>query len=222
MSPRTDVPNLRIAPAPRKPIPVTTWAATRDGSTGLPSPGASAPTKPKIDTTVNNAEPSATSRCVRMPAGCSWISRSKPMAAPNTAATSTRTAISSWWVTSGASTQSARSADHRLDRRGDPAYPVGGTSSQPSRTARVASSVRDATPKRSKSRADASRRSWRRCRARAPISSLLRPSATRRTTSCSRGVRWAAPAAAAGRAKARPPGGDPPDGVDQLGESARS
>ncbi len=65
----------------------------------------------------------------------------------------------------------------------------GGTSSQPSRTARIASSVRDATPRRSNSRAR-----WVStvfapiCRA-DPISSFVRPSATSRTTSCSRGER---------------------------------
>jgi hypothetical protein len=63
--PRTDGPYLRIAPAPRKPMPVTIWAATRDGSAALPS-GVG---KPTIESTVNSADPSATSRWVRIPAG---------------------------------------------------------------------------------------------------------------------------------------------------------
>ena len=64
--------------------------------------------------------------------------------------------------------------------------PRGGTSSQPSRTARVASSVRDAMPPARRAEPGASRRSWQPIPSAAPISSLLRPSATRRTTSCSR------------------------------------
>ena len=84
--PRTDGPYLMIAPAPRNPMPVTIWAATRDGSVAVPS----ADGNPTIDSTVNSADPSATSRWVRIPAGWSWISRSIPMTAPRTAAISSR------------------------------------------------------------------------------------------------------------------------------------
>ena len=38
VSPRTDVPYLMIAPAPRKPMPVTIWAATREVSVETPCP----------------------------------------------------------------------------------------------------------------------------------------------------------------------------------------
>ena len=37
VSPRTEKPCRMIAPAPRKPIPVTTWAAMRVGSNVRPS-----------------------------------------------------------------------------------------------------------------------------------------------------------------------------------------
>ena len=67
--PRIDVPYLRIAPAPRKPIPDTIWAATRDVSVGSEPFGAGGPLNAKIDSSVKIADPSATSRCVRMPAG---------------------------------------------------------------------------------------------------------------------------------------------------------
>ena len=84
--PRTDGPYLMIAPAPRNPMPVTICAATRDGSVAVPS----ADGNPTIDSTVNSADPSDTSRWVRIPAGWSWISRSIPMTAPRTAAISSR------------------------------------------------------------------------------------------------------------------------------------
>jgi hypothetical protein len=62
--PRIVNPSLRIAPAPRKPMPDTTCAAMRVGSVT-----ALGPPKPWTDRTVNAAEPSATSKCVRIPAG---------------------------------------------------------------------------------------------------------------------------------------------------------
>src|ERR687890_612928 len=77
--PRTDPPYLRIAPAPRKPIPDTIWAATRDGSVGIVPFGDGGVSKTKIETTVKAAEPSDTRRCVRIPAGWAWISRSSPI-----------------------------------------------------------------------------------------------------------------------------------------------
>src|SRR5438034_6526366 len=49
--PRMDVPDLRIAPAPRKPMPDTIWAAILVGSGGLPSPDGRTPTKPSIEGT---------------------------------------------------------------------------------------------------------------------------------------------------------------------------
>src|SRR5579862_2326026 len=89
VKPRTDRPSRRIAPAPRKPIPVTTCAATRVGSTREPKS-----LKPYAPTSVNRAAPSDTSRCVRTPASRSRISRSTPTAAPRPAATASRSSTS--------------------------------------------------------------------------------------------------------------------------------
>src|SRR4051812_46622119 len=71
-----------IAPAPRKPMPVTIWAAILVGSTCGPNSA-----KPYAETMVNSAEPTETTRCVRRPACRSRNSRSAPTAAPSTAAT---------------------------------------------------------------------------------------------------------------------------------------
>ena len=94
VSPRTEDPYLRIAPAPRNPIPETICAAIREGSVGA------AERKKKIPSTVNATEPSETRICVRIPAGWAWISRSNPIAAPSSAATSSRSEISSCSPTS--------------------------------------------------------------------------------------------------------------------------
>ena len=59
VSPRTLKPSLKITPAPRKPMPDTTWAAMR---VALLSPAAIP------DSATKAAEPVATSACVRMPA----------------------------------------------------------------------------------------------------------------------------------------------------------
>ena len=63
--PRIEAPSLMIAPAPRKPMPDTIWAATRDGSMAAVVVG----WKAKIDSSVKIADPRATRRCVRIPAG---------------------------------------------------------------------------------------------------------------------------------------------------------
>ncbi len=77
LSPRTPKPSLKITPAPRKPTPVTTCAATR---VGLPSPGSNCEkaTKP--------AAPSATKALVCMPARRWRHWRSMPMRAPSSSA----------------------------------------------------------------------------------------------------------------------------------------
>src|SRR5262249_8730992 len=76
-----------IAPAPRKPIPVTTWAAIRDGAKLiLGSLVARNSLKPYAETTVKSAAPRQTSMCVRKPASRSRSSRSKPIVPPSTAA----------------------------------------------------------------------------------------------------------------------------------------
>src|ERR671934_1696890 len=91
VSPRTDSPWRMIAPAPRKPIPVTICAAIRVGSARTTlDPEARNAWKPYAETIVKSAEPSETSRCVRRPASRSLISRSSPIAAPSAAASASR------------------------------------------------------------------------------------------------------------------------------------
>jgi hypothetical protein len=85
-----------IAPAPRKPIPVTIWAAMRVGSARTTlCPEVRKAWKPYAETIVNSAEPSDTSRCVRNPASRSRSSRSTPIAAPSAAASASRNKASS-------------------------------------------------------------------------------------------------------------------------------
>src|ERR671932_350188 len=87
-----------IAPAPRNPIPVTIWAAIRLGSARTTlSPEARKAWNPYAETTVKSAEPSDTSRCVRRPASRPRRSRSIPIAAPNAAASESRSAASPQW-----------------------------------------------------------------------------------------------------------------------------
>src|SRR5581483_1727732 len=95
VNPRTDSPSRMIAPAPRKPMPVTICAAIRVGSvrTTLP-PLVRKSWKPYAETIVKSAAPSETRRCVRTPASRSRISRSTPTAAPRPAARSRRTSAS--------------------------------------------------------------------------------------------------------------------------------
>src|SRR2546423_2782052 len=82
VSPRTRSFRRKMVPAPRKPMPVTICAATREGSVWL---------KPNAPTTVKRHDPSATMVTVRKPAARSWRSRSSPMIAPRTRATRRRT-----------------------------------------------------------------------------------------------------------------------------------
>src|SRR6266540_2482013 len=78
------MPSRMIAPAPRKPMPVTICAAIRVGSTPEKS------LKPYAPTIVNRQAPSETSRCVRTPASRSRSSRSTPTDAPSAAAIASR------------------------------------------------------------------------------------------------------------------------------------
>src|SRR5438132_4544672 len=96
VSPRIESPCRMIAPAPRKPIPVTICAAIRVGSvrTRLP-PWTRKSRKPYADAIVNSAEPSETSMCVRKPASRSRNSRSSPTAPPSAAARARRSSASS-------------------------------------------------------------------------------------------------------------------------------
>src|ERR1051326_7346870 len=89
--PRTVRPWRMIAPAPRKPMPVTICAAIRVGSARTTwSPLVRNSRNPYADTIVNSAEPRQTSRCVRKPASRSRSSRSKPIAPPSAAANASR------------------------------------------------------------------------------------------------------------------------------------
>src|SRR5437868_9032462 len=84
-----------IAPAPRKPMPVTICAAIRVGSARtIEPPFVRNSWKPNAETIVNSAEPSETSRWVRIPASRSRNSRSKPTAAPSPPATARRASAS--------------------------------------------------------------------------------------------------------------------------------
>src|SRR6188508_3299172 len=84
-----------IAPAPRKPIPVTICAAIRVGSKTIPSRWEKAQSDHAYaETRKNSAEPSETSRWVRSPASRSRSSRSRPIAPPSAAATNSLTATS--------------------------------------------------------------------------------------------------------------------------------
>ena len=63
VSPRTEAPIRRMAPAPKKPMPLTTWAAMRPGSfVGLPS-------ATRMETSMSRAEPRQRMIWVRRPAG---------------------------------------------------------------------------------------------------------------------------------------------------------
>src|SRR5689334_5077458 len=87
--PRTDSPWRMIAPAPRKPIPVTICAAIRVGSTRTPQSA-----NPYAETRVKSADPTHTSRWVRSPACRSRSSRSSPIRPPSAAATKSRSSTS--------------------------------------------------------------------------------------------------------------------------------
>src|SRR6266540_7497783 len=94
--PRTERPWRMIAPAPRKPIPVTICAAILVGSMRTTfAPEFRKSWNPYAPTIVNSAEPSATSRWVRRPASRSRSSRSTPIRPPSSAASASRSTDSS-------------------------------------------------------------------------------------------------------------------------------
>src|SRR2546426_4354268 len=74
-----------IAPAPRKPIPVTICAARRPGSAGRPVAITMATC---VDSHMNSIEPRQMRMLVRKPGGLFFISRSTPMRPPQTIARS--------------------------------------------------------------------------------------------------------------------------------------
>src|SRR3954471_5146573 len=93
--PRTDNPWRMMAPAPRKPIPLTICAAIRVGSVRTSTPPlVTNSLNPYAETSVKSADPTQTTRCVRNPACRSRSSRSRPMAPPSAAATKRRSSPS--------------------------------------------------------------------------------------------------------------------------------
>src|SRR6476646_1656135 len=96
VSPRPERPWRMIAPAPRKPIPVTIWAAIRVGSYVTPFRAEKLKSvQAYAETIVNSAEPTPTSMWVRNPASRSLSSRSAPIAPPRMPATTRRARTSS-------------------------------------------------------------------------------------------------------------------------------
>src|SRR5437868_4092359 len=89
VSPRTERPCRMIAPAPRKPMPLTICAAMRVGSMRVPV-AVKKSSKPYADTSVKSADPTQTTRCVRSPACRSRSSRSNPIAPPRPAEIASR------------------------------------------------------------------------------------------------------------------------------------
>ena len=75
----------KINPPPMKPMPETICAATRDGSSATWSV-LSRSKKPYFDTSMKTADPTPTKVCVRSPALFALISRSNPIAADSTSA----------------------------------------------------------------------------------------------------------------------------------------
>lgn len=86
--PRTDAPFLKITPAPRKLMPLTTWAATRAGSAPrVPlkiAPSAEVRSaNPYLETIIIMAAAQQTITMVRMPASLKRLLRSTPITAPH-------------------------------------------------------------------------------------------------------------------------------------------
>ena len=93
--PRTALPCLKITPAPRKLMPLTTWAAIRAGSAPrmplyMAPAGSVRSAKPYLDTIISRAEAQHTMIWVRMPASLYRLLRSAPMQAPHTQAAAMR------------------------------------------------------------------------------------------------------------------------------------
>src|ERR1051326_6606147 len=117
--PRTVSPWRMIAPAPRKPMPVTICAAMRVGSarTTWPPPVRKS-RKPYAETIVNSAEPRQTRRWVRRTASRARSSRLKPSPPPSAAASARRARSSS--QPSDGTVLSNRRLEHRELRLRDP------------------------------------------------------------------------------------------------------
>ena len=94
VSPRTVNPSRKIAPAPRKPMPLMTCAPSRAGSEGVVPNTAIVCSYMMQLVTMTTHEPSATRICVRIPAGCEVRARCAPTANPTITAPSSRSTIS--------------------------------------------------------------------------------------------------------------------------------
>src|SRR4051812_16267782 len=114
-----------IAPAPRKPMPVTICAAIRVGSAGTTAwPEFRNSRKPYAETIVNRADPTETSRWVRSPASRSRSSRSRPSTPPRAAASANRPSTSGH-VSDGMLDAASAASSVLLGLR-DPFDPAGG------------------------------------------------------------------------------------------------
>ncbi len=91
VSPCTAPRRVMMIPAPKKPIPETIWAATRDGSSSTVC-GDSTSAKPYLLISMINAADVPTMVWVRSPATLPWMVRSRPMRAvsPNAEKSSMR------------------------------------------------------------------------------------------------------------------------------------
>lgn len=89
VSPRTNWRWMMIVPAPMKPMPLTTCAAIRLGSSPTPV-CIRISAKPYCDTIIISALPSATRKWVRKPASLTRYSRSRPITVPQRPATHKR------------------------------------------------------------------------------------------------------------------------------------
>ena len=89
VSPRTIWWLKMIVPAPMKPIPLTTCAAIRLGSSDTPS-CVKISEKPYCETIIMSALPNETRKWVLKPASFSRYSRSRPIIVPNSAASTRR------------------------------------------------------------------------------------------------------------------------------------
>src|SRR5579884_743127 len=123
VNPRIEKPWRMIAPAPRKPMPLTICAAMRVGSIRPAAPPWRRNSwKPYAETIVKSAEPTETSMCVRRPAPRSRSSRSNPIAPPSAAATPRRSTRSPQPSVGTAALSKWRSRELELQLR-DPADP---------------------------------------------------------------------------------------------------
>ena len=86
-----ELPFLKITPAPRNEMPLTTWAAMRAGSAPRIPLMSTRSIKAYLDRIMNKAEVQAMMQWVRTPASFCRLLRSRPTSAPSAADSSRRT-----------------------------------------------------------------------------------------------------------------------------------